>query len=408
MHHCISRRQRFSAALLASLSLTTLFVPGAIAAPLAATPQNAAPADSGRTVTVPFQLEGGHIYLEAKVNGKKGRFVLDSGAGATVLTPEGAKRLELPLSDQKIRANGAGAVQASLTKIEKLEIGGAKMRDDFVVVLPLPPQLKVDGLLGYGFFSKFIVTLDYEKRQLTLAYPDGYQEPTSTTSLKLELQNNIPFIAGEVDGIPGLFRLDTGSNAALSLFAPFVEENGLRNKYKPRIETVVGRGVGGLLYGDLVRIPSLKLGDVEVRSLITDLSRQTTGAFFDKKIAGNIGSEVLHRFTVTFNYPGKKLYLTPNRLYKDPFPQGRSGLGVDLQDNDYVVIAVVPDSPATEAGLKVGDVVLALDGVGVNKLKSTGIQESFRRPAGTTVELLVRSAPDEKPRKVTLTLRDLL
>ena len=39
--------------------------------------------------------------------------------------------------------------------------------------------------------------------------------------------------------------------------------------------------------------------------------------------ASAIGGQILHRFTVTFDYPHKKLWLQPNRSFHDPFPDPR-------------------------------------------------------------------------------------
>ena len=50
----------------------------------------------------------------------------------------------------------------------------------------------------------------------------------------------------------------------------------------------------------------------------------------------------------------------------------------------------------------------AINGQGMDKLKSEGIREQFRRPVGSILELLIRSGAAEKPRRVQITLRDLL
>ncbi|MES2465067.1 MAG: aspartyl protease family protein [Armatimonadota bacterium] len=364
--------------------------------------------DRSGTTTVAMRLIGSHLYVEGKVNGKPARFVLDSGAGANILTPEAAERFGVPLKPQKVRAQGAGTVEAGLATVGKIDIGQASLEEETVLVLSLPPQLEVDGLLGYGFFSRFAVTLDYEQGSLTLTSPEKFRAAPEAAVLPLKITGNIPFVEAEADGLKGLFQLDTGAAGSLILFAPFVEKHGLRTRYSPRIETITGRGIGGLLRGELVRIPSLRLGNIVVRSLIADLSLQTSGSFHDKTAAGNIGAEILQRFTVTTDYHARKLYLTPNRRFNDPFPQNRSGLAIDLNDFTYTVAAVVADSPGAEAGIKAGDTLLAIGGVRVDKLKSDGIREEFRRPAGTVLPLIVRSGANEKPRTITVTLRDLL
>jgi clan AA aspartic protease (TIGR02281 family) len=363
--------------------------------------------DKSGITSLPIKIQGDHLYVEAKVNGRPARFVIDSGAGANILTPEAAQRFGVTLKDQKIRATGAATVDAGLATVDRIEVGQASLEEETTVVLSLPPQLEADGLLGYGFFNRFVVTLDYEHSRLTLTAPDKFHPAPEAAVLPLKLISNIPFVEAEADGKVGLFELDSGAGGALILFAPFVEKNNLRERYNPRIETITGRGIGGLLKGELVRMPTLKLGNATVKSLIAELSQQRSGSFYDKTQAGNIGSEVLRRFTVTLDYGGKKVYLVPNRDFDMPFPQNRSGVGVDLNNFTYLVAAVVAGSPGAEAGIKVGDTLLAIDGVGIDKLKSEGIREAFRRPAGTVIQILIRSGA-EKSRTVSVTLRDLL
>ena len=349
----------------------------------------------------------GHLYVAVKVNGKPARFVLDSGAGANILTPEAAQRFGVTVNEQKVRATGAATVDAGLATVRRIDIGQASLENETSVILSLPPQLEADGLLGYGFFRRFAVTLDYAGGRLILTAPNKFRPVPDATVLPLKLSGNIPFIPAEADGKAGLFELDTGAAGSLILFGPFVAKNALRARYSPRIETITGRGIGGLLRGELVRMPTLKLGKITLKSLIAELSQQTSGSFYDKTLAGNIGAEILSRFTVTTDYQNKKVYLTPNRSFGDPFSQNRSGIAVDLNDFAYTIPAVVTGSPGAEAGIKVGDTLLAIGGVGVDKLKSEGIRDEFRRPVGTVLQLLVRSG-SEKPRTISLMLRDLL
>jgi hypothetical protein len=46
------------------------------------------------------------------------------------------------------------------------------------------------------------------------------------------------------------------------------------------------------------RARALRLGPVEVRDVITEISRQTKGAFTDPYVAGNVGAGVLKRFNL--------------------------------------------------------------------------------------------------------------
>lgn len=91
--------------------------------------------------TVPFEFVEGKILVEAKVNGKGPyTFAVDTGSPVVVV----------PASEK------------SLT----ISVGTAEVRDPEVHVKKSSGDLY--GVLGNSFLSKFVVTIDYQKRTLTL------------------------------------------------------------------------------------------------------------------------------------------------------------------------------------------------------------------------------------------------
>ena len=73
----------------------------------------------------------------------------------------------------------------------------------------------------------------------------------------------------------------------------------------------------------------------------------------------------------------------------------------------FASVDVIADGPAAEAGVKQGDIILAIDGVDTGKLVLPDIRERIRREdPGKKVTLLLDS--DGRERAVTITLRDLV
>ncbi|MBI4032145.1 S41 family peptidase [Candidatus Berkelbacteria bacterium] len=80
-----------------------------------------------------------------------------------------------------------------------------------------------------------------------------------------------------------------------------------------------------------------------------------------------------------------------------------SGIGAEIEviDQLYTIVAPLPGSPAETAGLKPGDVIVAVDGKSYEEFDFASLIAAIRGPEGTTVELEVLSEKGNQ-RKVTV------
>ena len=365
------------------------------------------------STTIPFDLINNHIYLEARLNGQGPfRMLCDTG-GSNIVTPELAKELGLK-SEGAIEGTGVGekSEDVGLTKIGSLQVGDVTLKDQVFAVFDLSAMKDVEdvpfqGLIGYEVFKRFVVTIDYESSRLTLTLPAAFSYGKTGTVLPFKFNGTIPQVEGELDGIPGRFDIDTGSRSSLTVLAPFVESHNLKSRYGAKVEAVVGWGVGGAHRGLVARTKVLKLGGVVVKGVIAELSLSTKGSFIDPYVAGNVGAGVLKRFNIIFDYARQKMILEPNRNAGLPDMYDRAGMWLNRSGDGFVVIDVTAGGPAAEAGIKVGDRIVKLDGQSASELRLGATRSKFRsEPVGTKVKLLVQS--DGREREVVLVLRDLI
>jgi hypothetical protein len=368
----------------------------------------------GKTSTsVPFELINNHIYVQVKLNGKGPfRLLCDTG-GANIVTPELAAELGLK-AQGALQGRGVGeqSEDVGLASVDSLQLGDATVDKQLFAVFPMGPFGKVEGisfggLVGYEIFKRFVVKVDYESSQLTLTLPDAFQYQGKGSVVAFRFNEHIPQVDGEIDGVPGRFDLDTGSRASLDLLGPFVEKNGLVAKYAPKLEGVTGWGVGGAARAAISRAKVLKLGGVAVESPVVELTLQKKGAFTDPYVAGNVGAGVLKRFNVTFDYSRQQVIFEPNANFAKPDVFDRAGLWMNEADGTFEVKDVFAGSPAAEAGVKVGDQIVAVDGRPAAAVTLPALRLRFKSEApGTKVRLKLRSGTAE--REVELTLRDLV
>jgi C-terminal processing protease CtpA/Prc len=156
-----------------------------------------------------------------------------------------------------------------------------------------------------------------------------------------------------------------------------------------------------------VRPHTLKIGTIEVKAPVGLLELGERGASAATQTAGNLGSGLLKRFTLTLDYPNQVLYLEPNANFSKPDVFDRSGLWVmNAADGSCEVKDVVKDGPGAKAGLQAGDRILAINGAKLSSTRIAELRDKLKQPAGTKVKLQVQGKEGE--RDVTLILADLI
>ena len=145
---------------------------------------------------------------------------------------------------------------------------------------------------------------------------------------------------------------------------------------------------------------------MDVSDIAAGLSEAKGGSISDPNYEGNVGSALLKRFVVTFDYAHQVMYL--RRIQPTPPDVGtfdRSGLWINAKNGGYEVTDVAKGSAGAEAGVAVGDVITAIDGAPAVDEQLYAARRRLRdEPAGTKVVLTVKRGGET--RAVTLTLRD--
>lgn len=367
--------------------------------------------DGKQSVDVPFELANGHMYVQVRIDGKGSfRMLFDTG-GVNVIVPEVAQSLGLK-PEGVLPGTGAGEAKedVGLVKVSSLEIGGIKLNDPLFAVVALRNYawrvegMELDGLVGYELLKQFPARIDYEARRVTFYQPESFRYAGTGTRLPFRFKNHVPQVDGSIDGIPGAFDLDTDARTSLTLAGPFWKIHEMDAKYDAKRQVIAGVGLGGPSRALLVAgAKLLKLGDTEVKDPVTMLSTASAGAFAEEGYAGNVGYGVLRRFTLVFDYPHEQVFLEPDTAFAGADVYDRSGLWVERGDKGWELVEVVPEGPAALAGLKTGDVVVAIDGQKATDVKLSDLRERLRAAPGTKQRLKLSDGRERTP-----VLKDLI
>jgi len=369
--------------------------------PTQKTARPTADADAARAVTVPAK---NGVELKATINGQ-GPFdaVLDSGSG-NLMTTTLARRLGLKLEGTATINAGGGSVPAKVVKVATIKIGGLTMSDQLFAVVDTPITHDQDSILvGDLLLQNLPIRVDFEKQQITFYSKQGFEYSGKGIAVPIHSQDGTLLAEATVDGLDGLFGIDTGDSYSLSLFAPFANQHKLVQHYHAKIQGYAGEGFGGPDHGYYTRADTLQLGDFQVIRPITVLSTDTMGPESSTTVAGNIGLRILRQFNIVFDGPHGKMYLEKNANYGKPDVFNRAGLVLDNYPAHLKIKTVIPGSPGAKAGLKQDDIITLIDG---KPPTDNTMVSAFTQPVGTVVHLTVRRG--SITRTVSLALRQIL
>ncbi|MFH1892535.1 MAG: aspartyl protease family protein [Candidatus Zixiibacteriota bacterium] len=345
--------------------------------------------------TVDLEIRSNHIYLPVMI-GADGpyNFLLDSGAGMTIIGRDAATSLVLERTGE-LPAVGVGGVEAgSFVAIDSLSVGQAVMRNLVAGELDLSSineiaQEPIDGILGYDLFARFVVQIDYYDSLLTLFLPDDSLTYGGRDTLALEIESNHPMVAATInDTILRRFRIDTGSANYLDLGFDVVNQYNLIEESRSTREGMQLRGIGGATVMSVSgRLESFRLGTEILRDVPCSFTTADSGILAIEGVDGNIGGGLLAKFTCTFDYPHGLLFLTPNASIREKDEVVSTGISLRKVDDRIIVDIVLDETPADKNGLKVGDIIIAVNGISVESMELYQANEMLHSDDDAVIEL---------------------
>ncbi len=269
---------------------------------------------------VNFRLAGGAqplILVPVQVNNLGPfDFILDTGAGTSLLSTDLATKLDIKILGSKHGQSAGGKVSVSLARIDSLAVGESRVNQMDVGVVDLGHigkaiSARIDGDLGYNFLKHFRITIDYLGCELRLEDPKRVESfvAGARTEVPIRLANQAkPLVLVDIhcNGRgPFQFAIDTGTSTT-AITPELAKQLGLKT-------SPAGAGTTGGAEVDFSAgsLHTFQLGGVRIDNMAVVVADffETLSAVVGAKLDGIVGYNFLRNYKVVIDYPGEMLTL---------------------------------------------------------------------------------------------------
>jgi predicted aspartyl protease len=299
--------------------------------------------------------------------------------------------------------------------------------------------IEIAGIIGFGLLKAYVTRIDYVRGKLILQFNksaderrvlifDGQGKLVEIIPVipridplairlpqqgRIELsqpvgvplnrdkleQRGLPFVRAKVNEICEVeFLVDTGATTT-SIPASLARKIGFSHKVQG-IKSVVGDG--RVIEESAVRLRSLMVGEKRLEQMVAYFNedpppQKSLSVTALPPELGRIGGNFLKHFEVTIDGPNAVVYLEgPYPDLPDVWNEATTGMRLQLRNGQWFVAVVLRPSPASEAGVQVGDELIEIDGKSIQSLSAEDVQGSLIGPGNSSVRLTIQRNGDRK------------
>jgi len=290
--------------------------------------------------SISFEATDNRPILQIRINGQREllKFVLDTGSGMSVISEQTAKRLGIKAVAKGGLARavgGGGKFEIIYGFLESIEIGNAKVSNVPVYIRKFfDNQIPVDGYLGLSVVAKYLTSIDYGTRRMSLVRQQQTDEVEAWTTVRRpeNIQTLIPvapndgaievplrttssgFLSGEV-GLDGFdknvnFIIDTAASITV-VSEKLSQQEQLLDLLQPSKMRVFG-AAGVTEDVKLLELPRLSLGLSKLEKInaaVLDMEPVNETAGFTQ--SGILGGNFLRHFRIYFDFARGAMRLEP-------------------------------------------------------------------------------------------------
>lgn len=212
------------------------------------------------------------LTVEVEINGQGPfNFVVDTGAGRSVLTPGVAQRLNLPPGPQILVHGISSAITTPTARIDSLRASEARLGSAILPVLPYE-RVGADGLLGVDILDRRNVVMDFRRRQLLIRRSRFFSEMTRQAdeiSVPADARfGRLTLTDARIAGARAVAFIDSGGGISIGNMALQRTIAARRRRVSDIVKPARLLTAGGEVYlGEFRVVPSITMGGLQLTNI---------------------------------------------------------------------------------------------------------------------------------------------
>jgi hypothetical protein len=262
---------------------------------------------NGLLLTIPLAPDAGTaVYISVNLNGRAPRWwAVDTGASECIIDSTAAGNARVQTSGHR-QIHGAGKGTVRLDSVRgsvHVIVRGVDLPacDHFGVVNlrnASGSARSLGGILGYEFFARYVVRIDFAEHTLKLYDPAKFRYAGSADTIPLEFVGKQPHVAVRIKTahrkeVTRHLLVDTGSDDA-------VDDSSVRRNPRGPAVTVATTGLGASYDAVIGTLDTVRIG----RSTFTKVPGVASEI-------GLVGNGIWSRFVCVFDYAHKRMFVEP-------------------------------------------------------------------------------------------------
>ncbi len=320
---------------------------------------------------IPFEYIKDKIIIEAQVNGRKGRFILDTGAPCIVFRD--SSRMILPkLQDLHVRDANNNRQLTEVVNLEHIQLGDVEF-DNIPAIysdpFPMPFScFEVDGYIGSNVLRFGAFKVDWARQVVIIA--DSFKDFNHTRKEGVKLLVNkiqsSPYIRIKLnEKLSETVLIDTGSDDFYSLsnghLNYFQSKGFLKDQIHYKSTGNSSHGMGGADHSSqgssIVSIDAFKLTDASFKNLVIRTTHSSS----------RIGMELLRKGNFILDYRHKRFFFEATDSI-NTYQEKSFGVDLIVKNDTFRVGGVWQGTIADSMGVKAGDIIVDIDSLSLARM----------------------------------------